>query len=48
MSQPRVAEEQESDTREQEIVRKGKEWLEKQLRQLTQNILDTEPGYFTD
>ena len=42
MSPPRAAEGRESKTREREIVRKGIERLEKQLGQLTQNILYTE------
>ena len=42
-SPPRDIRVAESSSRECEIVRKGIERLEKQLRQLTQNILDTEP-----
>ena len=33
----------ESSQREQEIVRKGIEQVKKQIRQLTQNAMDTEP-----
>ena len=42
MSPPRAAEGRESKTREREIVRKRIERLDKQLEQLTQNILYTE------
>ena len=44
MTQPKKGGEGgESNRREQEIIWKGIERLEKQLRQLTQNILDAEP-----